>query len=41
MLIKKLTNNNIIMVTDLISFPTSLTTLLLTDGDYESHKLPC
>jgi len=36
---KNLANNNIIMVTDLISFPTSLTTLLLTDGDYESHKL--
>ncbi|ORX43754.1 hypothetical protein BCR36DRAFT_140130 [Piromyces finnis] len=37
---KALANNNIIMVTDLISFPTSLTTLLLTDGDYENNKLP-
>ncbi|ORX87512.1 hypothetical protein BCR32DRAFT_264276 [Anaeromyces robustus] len=37
---KSLENNNIIMVTDLISFPTSLTTLPLTDGDYECHKLP-
>jgi len=26
------------MVTELISFPTSLSTLRLIDGDYESHK---
>eukprot|EP00833_Pecoramyces_ruminatium_P002033 jgi/Orpsp1_1/1176065/evm.model.c7180000056275.1 len=38
---KTLSDNNIIMVTELISFPTSLTTLPLIDGDYESHKLPC
>ncbi|KAL6605419.1 hypothetical protein U3516DRAFT_784205 [Neocallimastix sp. 'constans'] len=35
---KTLANNDVIMVTELISFPTSLSTLRLIDGDYESHK---